>query len=1592
MHNSRYASLSAFHSDLEQVIAQIDDGCFLATYHDTVKIFFPWFDVEKAHRQNQPTDAPVDAQLNDAGASGGAVAAGAELCDELANATDDEHYEQLRCLMAADDYPYEQLRMLDVRACILCKSMGEAAPTEGGRLIYCGRNEWVHSNCALWSSEVFEEIDGSLQNVHSAVSRGRQIRCSLCEKKGASIGCCFKNCGLTYHFGCARKVRCKFFHNKTIYCRAHETPSEDPAAYSLLTSEKDFEILRPVYVEMERKKKRLECHANVKLRVGSLLVESLGRIDPHLSDHPERIIPMHFRCTRLFWSTVKPWKIVRYCVQIRVRFTYAAASDESELNFTVEHSTPEEIVQRVLDELVRKVCVADEYRLCEANSGQTDLLFPELQDTIYKDLPTDVLNDHTLHDIWNNYDNADRQPAASPPKDEGARIDAPCQVRPAVKASPKARLKRDLKLAKLRTGKCANGKYLRDKNNVIRESAKQSYKPSYWYKQLRGRGAKRKMNFENATSSQAARKRKYENCKLSEGAARYFSAYENILQLDGMAEIHAGNEEPVKCVQCHRTYRTTLSFERHLETCNSDFGDFMISSCESDSASGEEDKYCVAAGGELLNVANGGLVVSASPTAVNEFNVVPQMCDDSFTGAKYAGGPTTYIVDDKVVPVQSFNGGTANLCANVTYNGVYPYAAATYEDARLMDNCGAVIQNNGIPLDTLLQGAVKQEPLQTIVSSPISLHTVEQPAVKLNFVSNGLVASKSCADYVTTPQFTFAGASLPSQQYEIQNLAAPAYVIHQSYPVTDIIPTYVAVDNSGTHDTTTYISQPTTTLQQQLPTTSVNFQPIVPTILGTFVQPSIVETPTYIVNAAATSPATSAQTYSAAGPQSNIILPSQPMLFGLETVVSNTIMSSSQFLTQSHIGNVGASTMYSTTTTQVFQAAKPMPQQPDLGSGYIVLNPSTSVSSAPTILQTNVGQPTTVAPSAGLSPAKQLEPVFTSRPTDVETYMYVHLEQGSVPAASLLTAANPSSVGIERKKAPPMIIKPVKQPPIQPKKSIKIMKVKNNRPVSIEVKHISPVGIEVKHVPETSPGKPSFVLSSSCNEQPRKLQIKTTDTAVMLGQHVPIYQFAEPTIPTKNVTNLPVPYRNGFCIETSTIDLDQKAVPGLAERDVVTFKSEPAAADVNSSAAPTPVTVPRVCSQTSDSIHHIKRERTSPVDEANCNRPVISSTSVPTASIKSESQPLLTPATDTSSKIEKSDSHPKQLPSLQLSPSPFLQALKPVPSDSPSNEPAPKVPRTESNAESETERLFDKLMRQHLENERRRKQRLAEASAVPKPASQPPALSPKVQMSASMPLLDEKPPPESDKVPALLVADVPSSPDTLPTPTEPPSEKAPYRFTLLKTKYKPRLQPRISEEAAVVGNVAEKRVATGAALATAAAKKLNKSPEKENQEIRLGNANSTAGHKAWKTASISFEVSAEDGFSCKSDNLLELWNKILESVQQGRAKYKLPLLPKNASKDEESVYSLLGFENNASKYLIEQLPDAWKCIFYKPVFHKPPMKSSKTPLVENKTGCARSEPFAFNHKYDMFGWLSSESREPPKYIMSLDSEMLNANR
>ena len=103
----------------------------------------------------------------------------------------------------------------DIRKCVLCGVLGDGDNTDDdeegvsvtGRLLPLRFSEWVHVNCALWSNEVYEAEDGSLQNVLAAVTRAKTLQCSAagCHARGATLGCCHPDCSNNYHLQVRRQ-------------------------------------------------------------------------------------------------------------------------------------------------------------------------------------------------------------------------------------------------------------------------------------------------------------------------------------------------------------------------------------------------------------------------------------------------------------------------------------------------------------------------------------------------------------------------------------------------------------------------------------------------------------------------------------------------------------------------------------------------------------------------------------------------------------------------------------------------------------------------------------------------------------------------------------------------------------------------------------------------------------------------------------------------------------------------------------------------------------------------------------------------------------------------------------------------------------------------------------------------------------------------------------------------------------------------------------------------------------------------------------------------------------------------------------------
>ncbi|XP_045432156.1 histone-lysine N-methyltransferase 2A isoform X5 [Pipistrellus kuhlii] len=221
----------------------------------------------------------------------------------------------------------------DNRQCALCLTYGDDGANDAGRLLYIGQNEWTHVNCALWSAEVFEDDDGSLKNVHMAVIRGKQLRCEFCQKPGATVGCCLTSCTSNYHFMCSRATRCVFLDDKKVYCQRHRDLIKGE-----VVPENGFEVFRRVFVDFEgislRRKflNGLEPE-NIHMMIGSMTIDCLGILND-LSDCEDKLFPVGYQCSRVYWSTTDARRRCVYTCRIVACRPPAA---EPDINSTVEH-------------------------------------------------------------------------------------------------------------------------------------------------------------------------------------------------------------------------------------------------------------------------------------------------------------------------------------------------------------------------------------------------------------------------------------------------------------------------------------------------------------------------------------------------------------------------------------------------------------------------------------------------------------------------------------------------------------------------------------------------------------------------------------------------------------------------------------------------------------------------------------------------------------------------------------------------------------------------------------------------------------------------------------------------------------------------------------------------------------------------------------------------------------------------------------------------------------------------------------------------------------------------------------------------------
>ncbi|KAM9350418.1 histone-lysine N-methyltransferase 2D [Symphorus nematophorus] len=263
-----------------------------------------------------------------------------------------ELMERLRITLRPDKLPR------DKRKCCFCHEEGDGATDGPARLLNIDVDLWVHLNCALWSTEVYETQGGALINVEVALRRGLRTLCAYCQKTGATNSCNRLRCPNVYHFACAIRARCMFFKDKTMLCTQHKLkgPSEDELSA--------FAVLRRVYIERDEVKQIasiLQRGDRIHLfRVGGLIFHAVGQLLPSQMANfhsSTAIFPVGYEATRIYWSTRLPNKRCRYRCRI--------SEDEGRPLFEVrvlEHgmedlhyrdTTPEGIWDRVVQQVAK---------------------------------------------------------------------------------------------------------------------------------------------------------------------------------------------------------------------------------------------------------------------------------------------------------------------------------------------------------------------------------------------------------------------------------------------------------------------------------------------------------------------------------------------------------------------------------------------------------------------------------------------------------------------------------------------------------------------------------------------------------------------------------------------------------------------------------------------------------------------------------------------------------------------------------------------------------------------------------------------------------------------------------------------------------------------------------------------------------------------------------------------------------------------------------------------------------------------------------------------------------------------------------------
>ncbi|EME29801.1 Histone-lysine N-methyltransferase trr [Galdieria sulphuraria] len=253
--------------------------------------------------------------------------------------------------------------MEDYRFCAFCKLQ----QTSLGRLLPIfddsapERIRWVHSQCALFAAETFEDNTGNIHRVTNALSRSQRARCFSCKQPGATVGCCMSRCQRNYHLPCSIRTSGKFV-NEKFYCSEHakKLKASSEAIKSCPVSV-EGDPQRCLYILQEKRSYQSFATSKAQyayLRVGSFMLIFPGCLSAEYAFffHDQDILfPLGYISCRYFWSVDQPERVELYTFHISMNEKrkplfeiYSATRTTSNFTWPIQGLTPDEAWKHLL--------------------------------------------------------------------------------------------------------------------------------------------------------------------------------------------------------------------------------------------------------------------------------------------------------------------------------------------------------------------------------------------------------------------------------------------------------------------------------------------------------------------------------------------------------------------------------------------------------------------------------------------------------------------------------------------------------------------------------------------------------------------------------------------------------------------------------------------------------------------------------------------------------------------------------------------------------------------------------------------------------------------------------------------------------------------------------------------------------------------------------------------------------------------------------------------------------------------------------------------------------------------------------------------